>query len=324
MRLVRNIALLILVSVFLVNCSDNHSQNRQGYVEGEMIYVASPFSGVLKDLLVQRGNEVKKDQLLFTLDPEPELSQLQAAEAKYKEAKATLANLQKGQRLTILESLKAKISQTKAALQLAKERLARSKKLFKRGAIDEDSFDAASAEFKKQTAVLEQEYADLAEAELGSRTDLIEAQKASVDTLAAELTKARWASKQKTLHAPTTGTIYDTLFKSGEFVPANNSVLSLLAPENIRIIFFVPEPMLSQIALNETITFNCDNCKKTFEAKITYVSPEAEYTPPVIYSEKNNEKLVYRVKARPTDKTYKLHPGQPVYVHLSKPANNKS
>lgn len=132
----------------------------------------------------------------------------------------------------------------------------------------------------------------------------------------AQLSQIQWAYDQKTKIAPASGFVFNTYFRLGENVPANRPVLSILTPDNIKVLFYVPEPLLSKIKLRQTIYFNCDGCKKT-TATISYISPEAEYTPPVIYSKDSRQKLVYLIRADiPLNIAQNFHPGQPVDIIL--------
>ena len=107
----------------------------------------------------------------------------------------------------------------------------------------------------------------------------------------------------------------DTFYLPGELVPAGRPVLSLLSPEQIKIIFFIPQSYLSQLKLAQLVTVTCDNCVSPIKAKIDFIAPQAEYTPPVIYSDALRSKLVYRIEAAPNlNEAIKLHPGQPVNV----------
>jgi len=111
--------------------------------------------------------------------------------------------------------------------------------------------------------------------------------------------------------------VQDTLYVQGEWVPAGSPVISLLPPENIKIRFFVTEKGLGGLRLGQTVKISCDSCGPAINANISYVSPQAEYTPPVIYSKENRSKLVFLIEAKtsPVD-AIKLHPGQPVDVAL--------
>ena len=134
----------------------------------------------------------------------------------------------------------------------------------------------------------------------------------------AQLIQSEWYVTQKIMHAPVTGQVIDTYFRIGEKVPLDQPVLSILAPENIKALFYVPEMLLSQIKLGQTIEFNCDSCQHKTTAKISYISPTAEYAPPIIYSKDSREKLIYLIRAdMPKDIAQKFHPGQPIDVYLT-------
>jgi HlyD family secretion protein len=103
--------------------------------------------------------------------------------------------------------------------------------------------------------------------------------------------------------------------RPGEFAAAGQPVVSVLPPENIKIVFFVPEPELSRIVVGAGAAIACDNCPDDIEAKVSFIADSVEFTPPIIYSDEERTKLVYRVEARPT-KPRALKPGQPVRVRL--------
>lgn len=95
-------------------------------------------------------------------------------------------------------------------------------------------------------------------------------------------------------------------------------MVSLLPPENIFVRFFVPETALASIHRGDKVALVCDSCPADLAATISFISPQAEYTPPVIYSESSKAKLVYLVEARPRpDQATLLNPGQPIEVRPS-------
>ena len=80
----------------------------------------------------------------------------------------------------------------------------------------------------------------------------------------------------------------------------------------------VPEAVVGSLKNGQSIQIRCDGCAAPVAAQITYVSNEAEFTPPVIYSNETRRKLVFLIEARPsTDDAPKLRPGQPVEVSQS-------
>ncbi|NOZ42784.1 MAG: HlyD family efflux transporter periplasmic adaptor subunit, partial [Alphaproteobacteria bacterium] len=115
--------------------------------------------------------------------------------------------------------------------------------------------------------------------------------------------------------APAGGLIEALYRRVGEVAGPTQPVLALLPPDQKRIRFFVAEPMLAKIHLGGRITIQCDNCQPGMQGKIVFVSNQAEFTPPIIFSEKERAKLVYMVEARP-DHPGKFLTGQPVSVRL--------
>jgi HlyD family secretion protein len=120
--------------------------------------------------------------------------------------------------------------------------------------------------------------------------------------------------------APVAGTIQQIYFREGEMVPAQRPVLSIMPPGNMKIRFFVPEPDLPKLRIGQEVRITCDNCAPDLTAKIYFVATQAEYTPPVIYSLDERNKLVFLIQARPS-RPDSLRVGQPVSVHLDAATN---
>jgi len=115
--------------------------------------------------------------------------------------------------------------------------------------------------------------------------------------------------------SPVDGVVADVLAQPGETLDAGAPVVSLLPPENIFIRFFVPEPSLPRLHLGDVVAVSCDNCRPDLTATVSFIAPQAEYTPPFIYSETTRAKFVYLAEARPPLAEATLfNPGQPVTV----------
>jgi len=117
-------------------------------------------------------------------------------------------------------------------------------------------------------------------------------------------------------YAPITGTVQQIYFREGETVPAQRPVLSIMPPGNMKVRFYVSEVDLPKLAIGDEVRVTCDNCSADLTARIYFLSTTAEYTPPVIYSLDERNKLVYLVQARPS-RPDALRVGQPVSVFLS-------
>ena len=121
--------------------------------------------------------------------------------------------------------------------------------------------------------------------------------------------------EQNTGYAPTDAIVFDTYYLVGEYTVAQKPIVSLLAANNIKVIFYIKENDLALIKLNKKITINCDHCSHPYLARVNYISNAAEYTPPILYSGNTNSKLIYRIEAQfLPQEAFDLHPGQPVYV----------
>jgi len=308
---------IFCISMLLIGCSRS-GHIYQGYIEGKYTYAASAVSGNLLQLLVTRGDQVKPGQVIFTLDPEPEQSKLKQSEQQLAQAWQVLADLEKGQRETVIQSLEAQRAQAEAAADFAQKTLQRYSQLEVKQAIAKEAVDRASSEYKQNTNKIKQLTANIAEAKLGARENAITAQKASVDALIAAVKQARWALDQKTVVAPVAAQVFDTLYEPGEFVAASQPVVSLLPPDKMKVVFFVPEKVVSKLHVNDGIAFTCDSCETSYTARLTFVSPTAEYTSPLIYSQASREKLIYRIEAliKP-EIAVQFHPGQPLDVTIN-------
>ncbi|MBV9564317.1 MAG: efflux RND transporter periplasmic adaptor subunit [Bradyrhizobium sp.] len=116
--------------------------------------------------------------------------------------------------------------------------------------------------------------------------------------------------------APVAGTVQQIYFREGETVPAMRPVLSIMPPGNMKLRFFVPETELPKLAIGDEVRVSCDNCAPDLTAKIYFIATSAEYTPPVIYSLDERNKLVYLIQARPS-RPDALRVGQPISVYLN-------
>lgn len=308
----------MVLSSLLTGCDRAPSDRAQGYVEGEFVYVASPLAGELESLSVQRGDQVRAGDKLFALEQVAEKTARDEAERKLSQALANLEDAKKGRRPSEIESLEAQLKQAKSALRLSISELARQQGLRAiPGAVVELEVDRArSARDQNQHRVAQLE-ADLNTAKLGSRTDQVAAAEAEVRAREAALARAEWDLAQKHQEAPKTGLVFDTLYREGEWVPAGRPVVVLLPPENIKVRAFVSEKRVGAIRVGDGVQVYVDGVPGAFQGRVSYISPRAEYTPPVIYSQESREKLVFMIEAAfDGDTAAGLHPGQPVDVQF--------
>ena len=131
----KKISFLFTIFIALTGCTQPAERTWQGYIEGEFTYLVAPFAGTLQSLTIKRGDQVKAGEKLFSLDPQPQISELSQAEQQQNQAQAGLA--------------------------LAELRLTRAKQLVKYDASAQDTLDEAQANYDQRLAALKQAQAVL-------------------------------------------------------------------------------------------------------------------------------------------------------------------
>ena len=277
MMQIRKWHVFLFFSLFLASGCSRHSSQAQGYIEGDYTYIATSVSGALQQLFVDRGTWVKQGQLLFMLEPQPESDLYHAA-------------------IESLNQSKAARNAITATLNFSRLTYERYKVLVPKNAIEVSALDNARSTYENTLAQLARANATIAADE-------------------AALAKAKWTLEQKNVYAPVDAFVFDRYYRVGEYTQAGQPIISLLTAENIKAIFFVNEESVGKIKLGDTVTVQCSGCKQMYKGKITFISPTAEYTPPVIYSTETTDKLIFRIEAHFNKKeAYHLHPGQSVLV----------
>ena len=310
-------AVSLAIVALLAACSRSAPAPLQGYVEGEYVRAAAPFAGTLVRLQVARGNEVRPGAPLFALEAESEDAARREAEARVRQAEAQLEDLRKGRRPTEIAAVRAQLAQAEAAAKLSERELARQEDLVAKGFVSRQALDQARAARDRDRERVAELRANLSTAVQGSRPDEIRAAEAQAAAARQALAQADWRLQQKSVESTVAGVVADTLFVAGEWVPAGAPVVSILPPANVKVRFFVPEPALGGVHVGDRARVSCDGCGAPFEAVVSFISPQAEYTPPVIYSKDARAKMVFLVEARPdAGQAARLHPGQPVDVRL--------
>lgn len=189
-----------------------------------------------------------------------------------------------------LNAAQAKLEQVQAALALSRVSLERAERLVKQHVLPQSRLDDARAAFERDTSAVAAARAEVEEA------------------------KTRLARRRVT--APVAGTVQEVYFRPGEIVGSGRPIVAILPPGNFKLRFYVPEPVRARIRVGTTVGFSCDGCPRGLRATVGFVSREAEYAPPIIFSREERRKLLYLVEARPERKARDLPIGQPVTVTL--------
>jgi HlyD family secretion protein len=317
MRSILTTFLLAPLAMVCGGCSNHSNGVFQGYIEGEFVYLASSQPGHLQHLAVTRGQQVTAGTTLFTLEATDEEAQQRQAQQQLAAAEAQLADLQTGKRRPEIDVIRAQLQEAQAtALKSAQARL-RDQAQYGAGGISREQLEATQAQADSDAARVQELRSQIEVAQMPGRAQQLQAQTNQVRAARALLAQADWRLAQKAVTAPKDGLIYDTMYREGEWIAGGSPVVRMLPPQNIKARFFVPETLLGRLSQGGRVSLHCDACAADIAATITFISPEAEYTPPVIYSNETRGKLVYMIEAYPAPQdAARLHPGQPLAVEL--------
>jgi HlyD family secretion protein len=295
---------------------DTASPAWQGYAEADYVKAAPVEQGMLTTISVARGDQIARDAPLFTQDDTHDRAARDQAARQLAQAEEQLANLEAAMKPTEVTEAEANLVDARSTLERARADLKRDQALLRTGYATAQTVDQRRADYQSAEAKAQHAEAALAQAKAPmGREREIEAQRAAVEAARAALAMAEWRLAQRTVTAPVGGRVADVMAQPGETMAAGAPVVSILPPENIFVRFFVPETALSGLHRGDPVLFNCDGCQAGLGGSISFISPTAEYTPPVIYSESTRAKLVYRIEARPRpDQAALFNPGQPIDV----------
>jgi HlyD family secretion protein len=287
-----------------------------GYVEGEYVLLAPMEVAQVATLAVKRGDRFEAGKELAQLEASDAKIAVAQAEAAVAAAEAQLADLQVGRRPEEIAVLEAALTSAQAQADLSQRALERTLDLFKRGAAPQAQLDQARTQVAVDQAMTGQAKANLAVAQLPARPEAIKAAEGQLKQARAGFDQAQWRLSKRVLLAPSAGRVDDIIRDPGDIAGPSAPVLSLLPDGAVKLKVYVPEEAFASLSVGETLKVRCDGCASGLTASISYISPDPEFTPPVIYSLDNRQKLVYLVEARPSGEATRLQPGQIVDVEL--------
>ncbi|MBN9038227.1 MAG: HlyD family efflux transporter periplasmic adaptor subunit [Rhizobiales bacterium] len=288
-----------------------------GYVEGEYVLLAPIENAEVRSVSVRRGDAVRAGQELAKIEDGDATIAVAQARAALAQARAQLADLKQGKRPEEIAVLEAALRSVEAQADEARRVLTRTGELHEKGIATQADLDKAATALETAEAAVGKARADLDVAKLPARTETIEAAQYAVDQAQAGLEQAQWRLSKRTIAAPADGRVNDVIRNAGDISGPSAPVISMLPDGAIKIKFYVPEPEFSRVGIGRQVSLSCDGCPAGLTAHVSYVSPDPEFTPPVIYSLDARQKLSHLVEARPDGDAAALKPGQIVDVEVS-------
>ena len=234
----------IAVAIALMTYPANQDAEFPGYMEADLVLVGSEQGGRVATLSVEEGDHVKQGDPVFVLESEEQDASVAAAKSRVQEAEARLADVKaEVQRPGEIEVLKASLAQAQAMLQQANNNLDRARALFDKGWITKAQLDDAVAQHDRDQAAVGEAEKRITAAKLPGRSDMIDAAAANAEAARHALIEAEKNLGKRSVVAPASGTVEEVYFRPGEVVNAGQAVVALLPPRNLKVRFFVAEPV---------------------------------------------------------------------------------
>lgn len=300
-----------VLAAILPGFGDDPTPVYNGYVEADYVYVAPSVTGRIHTLSAREGDAVVAGAFLFDMDANQQRAALRAANARVAQAEANLRNLETGSRDQEIDVIRASLEEARAQQTLARITLERTQNLFEREIVTQAKVDTDRAALERANAQVAQLQAQLEVAELPARDEQVIAAEATLNAARAEADLAAARLDDMHVTAPAQGRIEKVYYEAGEVVAAGSPVVSILPPDVLKVLFYLPESERSSFEIGEMLALSCDGCAEGIEAEITRMAADPQYTPPIIYSRDERSRLVFRAEAR-LPKDTGLLPGQPV------------
>jgi membrane fusion protein YbhG len=307
---------VLVLSVFALGaCAGNGAKSvisASGTIEAIEVNVASKVSGQVEALAVDEGSRVKPGDTLAAIDHATLDIQLRQAQAGVQLAQAQLALLVKGARSEDIRQAEAALAQAEAALKPAEDDARRMRELVRTGSVTPKQAEDAEARLTVATAQRAAAAEALAKIRRLARPEEIQAAEARLAQAQAAADLLAKTITDSTITAPTAGIVTHKAVERGELVAPGTTIVTLSELDSVYVMIYLTEKEMGRVRLGDPADVAIDAFPgRVFAGKITYISPEAEFTPKNVQTKEDRVKLVFGVKVEIENKDGQLKPGLP-------------
>ncbi|MBM3285438.1 MAG: HlyD family efflux transporter periplasmic adaptor subunit [Candidatus Aminicenantes bacterium] len=315
-----SVAILACLATTFLSCRKEKIENvitASGTIEAVEISVASKFSGLVEEVLVREGDRIRQGDRLAVMDSSGLEIQLRQAEAGVKLTEAQLALLLEGAREEDIRQAEAALKQARASLRLAEEDWKRWSSLAEKESATAKQRDDAETRYTVARAQAEAAEQALQKLRQLARPEEIQAARARLEQAIAARDLIKKSIADAVLIAPVPGVVTHRIAESGEFVIAGAPILAIVDLDKVELMLYLSTADLGKIRLGQTTEVTTDSYPgRIFEGRVSFISPEAEFTPRNIQTKEERVKLVYRVKVEIPNPEHILKPGLPADATL--------
>lgn len=311
---------VVLVSLlFLVGCQGNRARpDGSGTIECTQVQVAPQVSGRLLEMPPQEGMVLRKGELVAQIDPADYLLRRNEAQAALAQARAQLDLLKAGAREEDIQRAREQLREAEAAAEAALADFKRIERVFTARSATQKQLDDAKAMVERTEALRGAAQQNLAKLMAGSRPEEIAMAEAQVAMAKARLAQAEKAIQDCTILAPMEGVVTTRSREEGEIVGIGAPLLTLSRLDPVWLSVYIPETRLPHVKLGQAAYVKADGLTNFFEGKVTFISPQAEFTPRNVQTADERAKLVYRIKITLPNPAGIFKPGMPADGYLEK------
>jgi HlyD family secretion protein len=309
------IVTVLALTTLLVMCrrpAETSDLKVSGTIEVTTVELSFKVSGRLAQRLVDEGEMVSAGQLVARLEDDELKEDKNARTAEKRAAQAALADLQAGSRREEIAQAEAALARMKAdAERLGKDAL-RSEALFKRDVIPQKDLDAARAGRDASAAAVREAEQHLKLLRVGPRPDVVRQAKSHVEAAEAGLALTETRLSQSMLTTPLAGLVLAKHAEQGEMLAVGAPVVTIGKMDDVWLRAYIPESEMGRVKVGQRARVTMDTWPgRPFEGTVSFISPEAEFTPKNVQTEKERIKLVYRIKITMANPRMELKPGMP-------------
>lgn len=310
---------LLLTAAACSRKADDGTIRLNGRIEATQVDLASKVPGRVVEVLVREGERVKAGQLLVRLDLGETTTAVERERAGARSAEERALDVEAGSRAPEIAAARAEVSDRQAAVSLASKELERQEFLLRRKVGTQREVDRARSDAERTKAALRVSEERLRLAIEGARTHQKRAAEADAERAKAALEQSVIVARENEIRAPADGIVLHRFAEPGQLVSPGQPAMTLAFTDRLYVRTFIPETKLGRVrqGMPGSVTVDAFPGRK-FAARITEISPEAEFTPKVVETEEERVNLVYAAKAD-LDRGWNepLVPGQPAVVVLA-------
>jgi HlyD family secretion protein len=312
--------MLSFISFLNIGCGNDNNKNSidaTGTIETVDVVLSSKTNGEIKELRKNEGERVKQGDTVLIIDNRTLQLQLRQQESGAAISRAQLDLLRNGARKEDISLAESSLNQAQVNYDQAKSDLERLRKLYQTQTITKKQYDDAVSRFNLMNDQLSAANENYAKIKNFARPEEIKQAEAKFNQSLAGSDLIKKNINDSYIVSPLNGLVVKKYLEIGETVSPMSSLVKISDLTNVELYIYVTELELGKIKLGQKAEVTVDAFKnKKFDGKVTYISPEAEFTPKNIQTKDERTKLVFAVKIELPNPDFDLKSGMPADARI--------